>query len=99
MANKTTKLDEKSYVTLCNNLNVQLNAAYGYMADLSKAMKIMLKGDGTDPYWGGAPAINFFRSGKANIDHDIVAYKESVEAWQRLRDRYLVLLKKGYFKK
>ena len=95
---KKAKLTEDKYINLCNNLNKEIENAYDALKGLSTNYNALLKGDSEGPYWNGSSAKTFYTTAKRNLDNDITAYKEAVEAWQKLVDRYITLLRKGYFK-
>ena len=94
---KKGKLTEDKYVTLCNNLNKEIENAYQAIKGLNDNYTAIMKGDSDGPYWNGKTAQDFYKTAKKNLDNDIVAYKEAVDAWEKLRDRYATLLRKNYF--
>lgn len=95
---KKAKLTEDKYIALCNNLNKEIENAYAAIKGLNSSYNALLKGDSEGPYWNGSTAKTFYTTAKRNLDNDITAYREAVEAWEKLRDRYAVLIRKGYFK-
>ena len=99
MAKKKSKITAQDYIKLCNNINTEIDNAYKALKELNSAWTTMMKGDDAGPYWNGSVAVKFYKTAKNNLDHDITAYKEAVEAWQALLDRYDRLALKGYFAK
>jgi hypothetical protein len=94
---KNAKISEKDYITLCNNINKQIEAAYKAIKGLHDNYNALLKGDKEGPYWNGALASGFYRDAKANLDNAIKAYDDAVKAWEKLRDRYTAMLRGRLF--
>lgn len=97
MAKGKAKITEDQYIKLCNDLHTEIENAYQAIKGLSTSYNTLLKGDSEGPYWNGSSARSFFGTAKANLDNDIKAYKEAAEAWDKLYNRYIGLLKKNYF--
>lgn len=95
---KDSKITESEYVKLCNNINTQIDNCYKGLKCLHDNYTALLKGDGEGPFWNGSVASGFYKTAKANLDHDIEAYDAAVKAWEKLRDRYITLLRSGQFK-
>jgi len=94
---KNSKITEKDYVTLCNNINKEIEAAYKAIKGLHDNYTALLKGDKEGPYWNGAVAANFYKNAKGNLDNAIKAYEDAVKAWEKLRDRYIAMLRAKIF--
>ena len=92
------KITEDQYIKLCNSIRDDIEVAYQQIKGLSQSYNALLKGDSEGPYWNGATAKSFYTTAKANLNNDIKAYKEATEAWSKLYNRYINLLRKGYFK-
>lgn len=93
-----TNVSEDQYINLCNNLNDEIENAYQALKSINKNLTVLMTGDKEGPYWNGLTAKSFYSSAKANIVNDIKAYKEACDAWTKLEERYINLLRKGYFK-
>ena len=97
MATGNAQINEDEYIKMCNDLKANIDKAGDAIKKLSGNLEGIMKGDSKGPYWNGARAKSFYKTARGNLNNTIAAYEDAAKLWDKLYNKYLDLLRNGFF--